>query len=266
MTGGFGNDLFRVDNTADKVTEYFGEGLDTIESKVSLTLGANLERLVLIGDVDLDGNGNILSNEIVGNSANNGLKGLAGDDSILGGGGKDTLDGGVGADTVDGGDGDDILLQDTLLDIIADSGATLNDELRTIQSLSGALAGIEHYSFLGGKAVDFTADGQSNRISGTKLADTLTGLGGDDTLNGGAGADSMSGGEGKDVYIVDNKLDQITDSGGVDRVESVIAYTLGVGIENLTLIGKATAGTGNDIGNEIIGNAFANKPGGQGRR
>ena len=74
----------------------------------------------------------------------------------------------------------------------------------------GLVTGIEHYSFLGGKAVDFTADGQSNRITGTKLADTLTGLGGDDTLNGGAGADSLSGGEGKDVYVVDSKFDQLS--------------------------------------------------------
>ncbi len=100
-----------------------------------------------------------------------------------------------------GGDGDDLYMQDSALDIIAESGATLNDELRTNPVALRRFAGIEHYNFLGGKAVDFTADGQNNRISGTKLADTLTGLGGDDTLNGGAGADSLSGGEGDDVYV-----------------------------------------------------------------
>ena len=35
-------------------------------------------------------------------------------------------------------------------------------------------------------------------------------------------------------------------TGGIDRVESAIAYTLGVGLENLTLTGKAANGTGND--------------------
>ena len=267
MAGGAGDDLYRVDDKADVVIESLAGmagGIDGIESGIGLTLGANLENLTLTGKENIAGTGNALFNEITGNDGANDLLGLAGDDTIGGGAGNDTVNGGLGGDDMIGGEGDDLYFQDSAFDVFSESGATLNDELRTNQALSNAFAGIEHYSFLGGKSVNFTADGQDNRLAGTKLADTLSGLGGDDTLNGGAGADSLLGGEGKDVYVVDNKLDQITDSAGIDRVESAIAYTLGAGIENLTLIGKATAGTGNDIGNEIIGNAFANRLEGKG--
>ncbi len=209
----------------------------------------------------IGGKGN---DSIDGNEFANDLRGGPGKDTLEGGAGNDTVNGGAGGDSLTGGGGDDVYFLDSMFDVISESDATLNDEMRTNQALSQLVAGIEHYSFLGGTPVNFTADGQNNRISGTKFSDTLTGLGGDDALNGGAGGDSLLGGDGDDAYVVDNKFDQIVDSSGIDRVDSAIVYTLGVGIENLTLIGKATAGTGNDTGNEIIGNAFANKLDGSG--
>jgi Ca2+-binding RTX toxin-like protein len=48
MTGGAGNDTYLVDNAGDVVTEQAGEGLDTVQSSVSWTLGANVETLQLI--------------------------------------------------------------------------------------------------------------------------------------------------------------------------------------------------------------------------
>ncbi|HVR68526.1 MAG TPA: M10 family metallopeptidase, partial [Verrucomicrobiae bacterium] len=267
MSGGAGNDVYVIDDAADIVVESLAGsagGVDRVESKLGLTLGANLENLTLTGSDDVAGKGNGLFNEILGNDGGNNLLGFAGNDTLTGGAGSDTVDGGVGADKLTGGDGDDLYIQDSALDIISESGATLNDELRTNQAFSDTIAGIEHYNFLGGKAVNFTADDQDNRISGTKLADTLSGLGGDDTLIGGAGGDSLSGGEGDDVYGVDNKLDRIGDTGGIDAVQSAVAYTLGAGLDNLTLTGMAANGTGNEIGNEIVGNALANKLDGAG--
>jgi Ca2+-binding RTX toxin-like protein len=99
MVGGAGNDVYYLDNTADKITEAANEGNDTVNSSLTLTLGANLENLVLTGTAAVNGTGNELSNSLVGNAAVNLLTGAAGNDTLDGGAGNDTLTGGVGNDT-----------------------------------------------------------------------------------------------------------------------------------------------------------------------
>ncbi|MBD2102616.1 GDSL-type esterase/lipase family protein [Leptolyngbya sp. FACHB-261] len=77
-----------------------GEGIDTVRSTASSSLGANLENLILIGLGNLNGSGNNLNNTLVGTSSNNLLLGGAGDDFLNGKGGRDSFDGGAGNDTV----------------------------------------------------------------------------------------------------------------------------------------------------------------------
>lgn len=48
MIGGAGNDTYYVDNVNDKVIEQAGEGRDTVKSRVSYTLSANVENLNLL--------------------------------------------------------------------------------------------------------------------------------------------------------------------------------------------------------------------------
>src|SRR5262249_3311237 len=50
----------------------------------------------------------------------------------------------------------------------------------------------------------------------------------------------------------------IIESAGVDTVESAIDYTLGAGLENLTLTGSAVLGIGNSANNVLHGDAGAN--------
>ncbi|MDD1433189.1 VWD domain-containing protein, partial [Dolichospermum sp. ST_sed6] len=86
---------------------------------------------------------------------------------------------------------------------------------------------------------------------------------GDDVndILGGIGVDNLSGGKGNDTYFIDNTADTITENTdeGTDKVFSIIDYTLGDNLENLTLQGTTTInGTGNELNNSITGNAAAN--------
>jgi Ca2+-binding RTX toxin-like protein len=76
-----------VVDALDKITELAGEGVDTVQSNVAWTLGANLENLQLTGTGAISGTGNALNNVLTGNNGFN---------TLTGGAGNDTLDGGAG--------------------------------------------------------------------------------------------------------------------------------------------------------------------------
>jgi Ca2+-binding RTX toxin-like protein len=108
LHGGKGDDTYVVDSTSDHVFEDSGQGIDTVRSSVSFTLGVNLENLLLLGTAGA-GTGNSVDNAITGNASNNTLSGLDGDDLLDGQGGNDSLSGGIGNDTLIGGLGNDLL-------------------------------------------------------------------------------------------------------------------------------------------------------------
>jgi len=126
--GGQGNDIFIVDNTSDLVTEYSGEGTDTVQSYVMYYyLPNNVENLNLMGSAPIYGYGNTLNNYIIGNSAGNILSDFAGNDTLDGGLGADSLDGGSGSDTyifmsTDGIDSITEYPDDSAIDIISLTG------------------------------------------------------------------------------------------------------------------------------------------------
>lgn len=118
-------------------------------------------------------------------------------------------------------------------------------------------------SVINGTSSNNTLNGTvgDDAINGKSGNDTLNGLAGKDTLDGGAGYDTMSGGNDDDTYIVDSTRDVVKENAneGTDTVKSSVTFTLGANVEYLTLTGSnAINGTGNALGNLIIGNSAAN--------
>ena len=98
MLGGTGDDIYSINVATDVVTEYAGEGIDTVQVAFSYALGANVENLTLTSTYTANGAGNELDNVLLGNRAVNTLTGGAGNDTLDGAAGTDTLVGGTGAD------------------------------------------------------------------------------------------------------------------------------------------------------------------------
>ena len=110
LEGGLGDDTYILADSSDTVTELEFEGTDTVQSAVTLTLGAHMENLFLTGSASINATGNDSANQIAGNSAANALTGGLGADSLFGLAGADALNGGNDNDALDGGDGDDSLI------------------------------------------------------------------------------------------------------------------------------------------------------------
>jgi Ca2+-binding RTX toxin-like protein len=78
LRGGTGN----VSHIGMTLTELANEGFDTVQSSITLSLSANIEKLVLTGAAAINATGNNDANVLVGNSANNVLSGLGGNDTV----------------------------------------------------------------------------------------------------------------------------------------------------------------------------------------
>ena len=213
--------------------------------------------------------GNNSVNVLTGTNGRDVLKGLGGNDTLRGLGGADLLDGGTGIDTMLGGLGNDTFIVETRSDVVVeDAGGGID---RVFSSVSYALRpNVENLTLTGVAAIVGTGNGLSNVITGNSANNMLSGLAGNDTLSGraghdrldgGAGNDRMIGGLGNDVYRV-NAGDGVVEApgSGIDRIESSISFNLTATpqVENLTLLGAAFFGFGNNLNNVITGNAAGN--------
>ncbi|MDD5123581.1 calcium-binding protein, partial [Methylovulum sp.] len=272
LQGGLGNDSYVVDNTGDKIIENAGEGIDTVQSYITCSLGVlggNLENLTLLGTLAVNGTGNALNNTLTGNNAANILT-----DNL----GNDVLNGGAGADTLRGGIGNDTYVVDNLNDKVQEYFGQGTD---TVQSaISHTLAvNVENLALTGTAAINGTGNTLANVLTGNSAAnslsgglgndslnggagdDTLYGEAGNDVLNGGTGIDTLIGGIGDDFYYIDTANDKVRENltEGTDTVASPVTYTLGSNIERLTLTGTlALNGTGNTLANVLTGNGGDN--------
>ena len=248
MTGGDGIDTYYVDNAGDVVIETDASltALDRVFSSIDYTLGSNVENLILIGNADLKGTGNAVSNRMTGNAGNN------------------VLDGGLGADEMIGGLGNDTYVVDNAGDSVSET-SNLASEIDSVwSSINWTLgANFENLVLTGHDNLVGTGNELNNELHGNNGNSTLYGGAGDDTLIGGLGNDIMIGGDGADRYHVNNTGDQVIETDAsptaIDEVIATIDYALGVNLENLTLAGNADLnGTGNGYNNVITGNSGNN--------
>ncbi|MGU3313730.1 putative Ig domain-containing protein [Acinetobacter sp. M5A5_2a] len=191
LLGGIGNDTYIVDNTSDVITENVNEGTDTIRSSVSLTLGNNVENLILTGTSAINATGNTLNNVMTGNSAINTLTGGAGDDY---------LDGGVGADKLLGGIGNDTYVIDNSGDALTEN---TNEGIDTVLSSITYTLGsnFENLTLTGSTAINATGNTLNNTLTGNSGVNILNGGAGNDTLDGHGGNDQFTGGTGSDTAL-----------------------------------------------------------------
>lgn len=236
LLGGSGNDTYRIDDLQDVLVETAGGGTDTVIASISYRLGANFERLDFSGGTGaLNGTGNELANTLIGTSDAN------------------VLDGGAGADTLIGGLGADLYVVDNPGDVLIESPFTDIDTVRSSVSFTLG-ADLDRLVLTGSTAINGTGNAQANTLTGNAAANVL---------DGGVGADTLVGGAGGDLYVVDNRLDVITETGPlaseVDSVRSTISWTLGTNLERLVLAGTANlGGKGNTLANTLLGNTGNN--------
>jgi trimeric autotransporter adhesin len=194
LAGGAGDDTYVVSNRMDVVSESPAQGSDQIQSTVSFTLGANLERLVLTGDSDIKGEGNTLDNQIVGNGEAN------------------WLDGGSGSDSLDGGLGNDVYIVDSAADRITESASAGTDRVQA--SVSFTLPGnVENLTLTGTGAIGATGNLQNNTLTGNSAVNQLDGTG---AQPGTGQRDSLAGGLGADLFVLGNASERYYDDGRSD--------------------------------------------------
>src|SRR5262245_16280280 len=205
MMGLGGDDVYFVNQADDEVLEGAGEGNDTIQSQVTLTLPINVENLFVTGTNATNATGNTLNNRLIGNSANN------------------TLNGGVGNDTMSGRAGDDIYVVNATGDIVSESANQGTDTVRTTVSYTLRF-NVEKLTLTGVAAINghgnelnntITGNSASNVLFGEAGLDLLNGRDGNDRLIGGDGNDTLIGGLGQDSYQFDTPLNELTN---VDRI------------------------------------------------
>lgn len=212
MQGGTEDDTYVVDEAADAIVEFAGEGYDTVLASASYTLMDHVEELRLQGAAPLSGTGSdeaLLFNRLIGNDAANVLDGRAGADELLGNGGNDTLiggdgddwlDGGAGADLMQGGAGDDRYRVDSELDTVTENADEGTDTVFSTVTL-GLAENVEALVLEGEASIYGFGNALANTLTGNNAANVLVGNAGDDTVDGRAGNDEINGGEGADVLF-----------------------------------------------------------------
>jgi len=223
LTGGLGDDALTGGAGADRL--YGGDGSDTADYSVSaagVTVFLAPAYGTSIGDalgdtfISIENlAGSALADKLYGDAGANRIGGGAGDDLLWGGMGADTLDGGAGSDTASY-QGSAAAVVIDLQAGTASGGDAAGDTFISIENLTGSsladqLSGDNGRNVIGGGA-------GNDALVGRGGDDLLAGEGGDDTLDGGDGNDRLIGFDGADTIHGGNDNDSVDGGNGDDIV------------------------------------------------
>jgi Ca2+-binding RTX toxin-like protein len=267
MAGGTGNDVYVVDSDGDAVTEYQGEGNDTVRTSLASYSLAGLAHVENITGTSASGQ------VLTGNAANNLVNAGGGNDFLYlwVGGGDDVVNAGAGfdnmffgatltaADVVNGGAGyDTLVVQGPYGSLRLSANVT---EIENLSILGGnntnfGEPGTNRYDYvLTTQDVNFAAGVQA-RINGAALLEgedfTFDGSAETDgsfVVYGGKGVDTLTGGLGHDIFFYAEERfasgDKVNGGAGYDGMFLRGNYTIDfnapgytglfTNIENLTL-------------------------------
>jgi Ca2+-binding RTX toxin-like protein len=221
MIGGLGNDTYYVDSWWDVVTEFGGQGTDTVFTTVSwtLTAGADVETLRTTND-----NGTAAIH-LTGNASGN---------NIVGNDGYNVINGGGGADQMTGRGGNDTYFVDHVNDAVIESAGQGVDTVRT--SVSWVLTGGADVETLTTTNHDGVA---AINLTGNSSGNVVIGNNGSNVINGGDGNDELTGRGGQDSFLFNTALnaatnvDVITDFNVTDDTilldQDIFSSSLGLG-------------------------------------
>lgn len=257
--GGFGDDSYVVSSATDRITEYSGQGFDTVyANNVDFNLSNNtsgIERLVVLSS-DHIGSGTDASDTLIAYGAR---------DILLGGGGNDTLYSN-GNDIVSYGSvGDDVYVVTSPTDIVREASNEGFDIIYandTDYSLDISSTNVEVLVLLSSNHVGAGRDNADDVITSYGNNDALYGGGGNDALSSFGSGGSMDGGFGSDTYVLVSRSTIIYEHGGdadtvyADGVDFSLADAPGV--ENLVLRGNNHVGAGTEGVDLIISAGISN--------
>lgn len=248
LYGGAGNDIYYIYDFADEVTEWAGEGVDTIYVGFTYKLSDNQDIEILRASSP----STVKALNLTGNSIGN---------TLVGNAGANILDGVAGADTMRGLAGDDVYHVDQAGDVVIEAAGQGNDRVLAASTYTLALgSSVEILS------TTLTSGSAAINLNGNELSNTIVGNAGANVINGRGGADILRGFGGDDQYYVDDSADIVleTANAGFDRVLSSTSYVLQKGVHVEMLSTTQTAGTdyvtlsGNEFAQTIVGNRGEN--------
>lgn len=237
MKGLKGDDTYIVNSTGDQVVEAINQGIDTVQSSVTFTLGNNIENLTLTGSSSINGTGNSLANTIIGNSAANSLNGAGGNNVLNGGLGGDSYNVSAGADRIVIAKGDSAF---------QNSGKTILPTYDKITGFSSndtidlGVSGVNDINVMGNSALN-TAGTDFGTIGGYKISNGFITL----TTNAGT-AISISAANAVDAYrfVVANVAPSHVEQAAVLNVAGhhiLMQPHVGGSVETIDILGNITS-------------------------
>ncbi|MFZ6654757.1 hypothetical protein [Undibacterium sp. TJN19] len=230
LIGGTGNDTFVVNNTGDVIMQGADTNPNLVQTSVSYTLPANVQKITGTGTGNLVLTGNSTAHTITANTGN------------------DTLVAGAGLATLIGGTGTDTFVVNNSADVITQTANTNKNLVQT--SVNYVLpANVQNITGTGSASISLT---------GNTLANVITGNSGNDTLIAGTGLATLVGGTGNNVFVINNASDVITQVANTNTnlVQTSVSYVLPANVQNITGTGSANISlTGNSLANVITANS-----------